>query len=155
METILQSLAGARVELETRLTNTSDTALHQAVAQDKWSPAQIADHLVLTNELFARSMQNAARGQEPITMLKGRVREDGRAVAPAEEEPRGGRSRQTLMEDLEATFTRLIEAALQLEQMGKLEHICIHQGFFGPMTGVEAMRLMAWHTRHHARQIPA
>lgn len=109
---------------------------------------------VHANNPFSFVLERVKDGLGPLVMPRGRVTDDGRAISPDEEAPIAGRMRTVQKDGLEVSFARLIKAARQLEEMGKLEHICIHQPFFGPMTGLEAMRLMAWHPRHHLRQVP-
>lgn len=154
LDAVVESLKKIQAELQTRLSDTGDDALYKPIAEGKWSLAETADHLVRANNLFSLALERIKEGLEPLVMPRGRVTDDGRAISPDEEAPIAGRMRTALKDDLEASFARLIKAARQLEEIGKLEHICIHQSFFGPMTGLEAMRLMAWHPRHHLRQIP-
>ena len=154
----------SRADLEPRLNAVAESflatlaaldaeRLHESVAPGKWSPAQIAEHVGRANTLFARALEGALAGEPPLRMPRGRVSEDGRPLAPAEEEPEGGLSLERLALELRASVARLQEAARALEAAGSLEEACLEQSFFGAMSGLEVVQLAAWHTRHHEKQL--
>ena len=158
LEACLDSLNRAAALLETNLSRVPDEAFHAPVQPGKWSPAEIADHVVKANHLFTHALEiGLQRTRNPsldvLHMPKGQVTADGRAISPTEEEPTPGRARTELNADLKASVARLEEAAKNLAQSGGLDVDCVDQSFFGPMTGLECLQLMAWHTAHHAKQL--
>jgi uncharacterized damage-inducible protein DinB len=157
--TVQSSLERARTLLDANLARVPDGAFHSPVAPGKWSPAEIADHVIKANHLFAHALEIGLRRTadgtlEILQMPRGRVTDDGRAIAPTEEEPTPGRPRGALNADLERSFAHLGQAALDLEAANGLRTVCVDQSFFGPMNAQECLQLMAWHTAHHAKQLP-
>lgn len=127
-----------------------DADFARPLAPGKWSPAQIADHLVRANQLFARAIEGAGTSGETLRMARGRVTEDGRAIAPEEQEPIPNRIRGDLAQDFGASLERLVEAA----QRADPALACLEHAFFGEMTVLEVLQLAAWHVRHHTKQLP-
>lgn len=127
-----------------------DDAFSHPVAPGKWSPAQIADHLVRSNQLLAEAIAKARAGGEIKRMPRGRVTPDGRPLAPAEQEPIPNRIQGDLARDFTASLKRLIEVGLDADP----ELTCLEHGFFGEMTVLEVLQLSAWHIRHHTKQLP-
>ncbi len=129
-----------------------DEAAFYASATGKWTPAQVADHVVQANRLFGYALAGLSKGRDVFVMPRGRLTEDGRAVAP--EEPAPDRSRADLVQAFETGLTRLLAAGEDAAAARLLGDVCLDQAFFGPMTGLECLQLAAWHTRHHAKQLP-
>ena len=146
---VLKSLKRAGDEFTIRL---EQSALYIPVAEGKWSPAQISDHIGSANLFFAKCLDRTINGKAPMTMPKGHVTDDGRALSPAGE-PRADRTRHELLEDHLGAFEALERHGKTIENLGLLETTCVQQSFFGAMTSLEVLRLCAWHTRHHAAQI--
>ena len=159
LEAVQSSLERAGALLDTNLKGVPDEAFHLPTASGKWSPAEIADHVIKANHLFAHALEIGLRrtadaSLKVLSMPRGRVTDDGRAIAPTDEEPTPGRSRQALRIDLESSFIHLARVTHDLDAAGGLGTVCVDQSFFGPMTGLECLQLIAWHTAHHARQLP-
>ena len=131
-----------------------DEAVFYKSAASKWTPAQLADHVVQAGGLFAYALERGCDGREVLVMPRGRVTEDGRAVAPAREEPAADRERADLVQALKAMLERTEAAGERAAQANLLDTVCLDQSFFGPMTGTEVLQLAAWHIRHHTRQLP-
>ena len=138
----------------TTLSEVGDNAFYTPVAEGRWSPAKLADHLVKANELFKRCLRNVAEGEKIIKMERGKVTEDGRPLSPAAEEPAPDRPRSELVAAFKETLEQLTTAGAQVEGAGQLDKVCVDQSFFGPMTGLETLQLSAWHIRHHTKQLP-
>lgn len=158
-EMVQSSLERARALFETKLNDVPDSAFHQAIAPGKWSPAEIADHVLKANHLFAQALEigfkrTADSRLEILSMPRGQVTDDGRAIAPTDEEPTPGRSREALRTDFNLSFAHLARAAHDLNAANGLGTVCVDQSFFGQMNGQECLQLIAWHTAHHARQLP-
>jgi hypothetical protein len=127
-------------------------SLYEPVAVGAWSPAQIFDHLSHSTTFFAKCLERDVQGKPPIVMPRGHLTVDGRAISPAGE-PRAGCGLEDLRRDHLAAFAALEAAALGSQSAGVLGTVCVIQSFFGPMTGLEVLRLVAWHGRHHLTQI--
>ena len=136
------------------LSDVEDDTFYTPVAEGKWSPAELADHLVKANELFERCLENVAEGKEIIKMERGRVTDDGRPLSPAAEEPTPDRAHSELVTAFKKTLEQLIKAGVQLKKTDQLDKVCVDQSFFGPMTGLETLQLSTWHIRHHTKQLP-
>lgn len=150
---VLEHLNTATREVQRQLEASSEAALQQPVSAGRWSRAQIADHLVLANQLFSQAFQQRLTLGTVLEMERGQVTDDGRAISPAAEEPRQGRTRDQLILDLQDSLFELVRLAQRASDQAVLETVCIHQSFFGPMTGLELLRLAAWHVRHHGKQL--
>ena len=146
---VLKSLSAARDEFATRL---EQSALNTPVSEGNWSPTQISDHLNTANIFFAKCLERRLQGKATITMPKGQITDDGRAISPAGE-PRDGQTLLELLQAHQTAFEALEHHARTIEAQGLLETICVNQSFFGPLTNLEVLRLCAWHTRHHGAQI--
>ncbi len=150
LEQVLESLQNAKIEFSTKL---GQADLFDPVAQGKWTPAKIADHLNTANSFFAVCLERAVKNKPAILMPKGHVTQDGRAINPGQE-PRANVSREDLQQNHEISFEALTRYAKKLETPQLLDKICVTQSFFGELSTLEVLRLCAWHTRHHADQIP-
>lgn len=135
------------------LAATPDAALHRRPEAERWSPAEVADHVVRAADLFARALERAVSGGDPIAMPRGRLGADGRPLAPEGGEPRPGRPRDELERDLECVHARVVAAAREAAAAAASERLCLHQSFLGPLDALGAARLAAWHVRHHRRQL--
>lgn len=131
-----------------------DEAAFYTAEPGKWTPAQLADHVVQAGGLFAYALERSCDGRKVLVMPRGRVTEDGRAVAPAQEEPAADRARADLMQVFETMLVRTQKASERAAQADLSSTVCLDQSFFGPMTGLEVLQLSAWHIRHHTKQLP-
>ena len=133
--------------------------------QDKWSPAEVAEHLVLSYEVALREMQGGvpmrvrlnwwrrwyarARYLRPL-LEHGRFPE--RAPAVREIRPTGPkRAKAELLESLQEraqAFDRGIA-----EARGKGGFRMTHP-FFGRLNPLDSVRLVAVHIEHHRQQLP-
>jgi predicted RNase H-like HicB family nuclease len=150
LEEVLENLASAKAEFTTKLEQAN---LYEPVATSKWTPAKIADHLNTANSFFAVCLERALKDKPPIVMPKGHVTQDGRAINPGQE-PRANLSREDLQRNHEIAFEALTRYAKKLETPELQMKICVTQSFFGELSTLEVLQLCAWHTRHHAAQIP-
>ena len=149
---VLENLQVARNELSTRLEHLTDS-LYIPIRPDAWTPAQTIDHLNNANAFFAKCLERTVLGKSPITMPRGQITNDGRAISPAGE-PRADSSASDLLRDHLAAFAALETGANAIHAAGLLETVCVIQSFFGPLTALELLRLAAWHTKHHTAQLP-
>lgn len=128
--------------------------LQRPVAPGKWSPAEVADHLVLVNELFVRVIDSAqVPGSSPYLMPKGRLGEDGKAISAPEGEPRSGRAGEELSADIRRSTAALLESARHAREVGKLDEVCLVHAFFGDMSAAECVQMAAWHMGRHLRKL--
>jgi DinB superfamily len=150
LDQVLESLQTAKTAFGSRL---EQADLYEPVAPDKWTPAKIADHLNTANAFFAVCLERAIKNKPPIVMPKGHVTQDGRAINPGQE-PRANVNREDLQRNFEIAFEALMRYAKKLETPVLQTTICVTQSFFGELSTLEVLRLCAWHTGHHAAQIP-
>ena len=133
-------------------------------AADKWSPAQVTEHLRLTYELGSRELSGQAGLRVrtawwvrlmlrlrvlPTILRDGRIREG--ALAPRELRPGPGPfARETLLAHLRqgavATEAALI-VRVQDGSAGITHHV------FGRLSPAQALRFLSVHNLHHARQL--
>jgi len=156
--TVLQSLEKSKQIFLTTLEGVSDKALHLSPAEHRWSPAQVADHVIRANLFFLEALElaleRATNPSLPIpTAPKGQLSGEGKPMAPEEEAPRAGRSRAELILDLEQSVSQLEHIGPRLEAAGQLGKLAREVHFFAPMTALELLRLASWHMRHHTRQL--
>jgi len=156
--TVLLSLERSKQKFLATLEGVPDEHLQLAPAEGKWSPAQIADHVVRVNQICVvalnLSLERAKNPTLPIpTAPKGRLSSEGKPIAPDEEQPRAGRTRAELVADLEQSVKQLEHIGPPIEAAGQLDKLARELPFFAPMTALELLRLASWHMRHHARQL--
>lgn len=133
---------------------------------DKWSAAQVAEHLVLTYDAMLRELQGGVgmrlRGSWwrravirlrflPMVLNQGRLP----AGAPAVREIRPGDAAREKT-DLVPVFR---QRASQFEEAIGAAHsrggVRLTHPFFGRLGPLEALALVAVHIEHHRRQLPA
>ena len=149
-----ERLNKVKADFEKTLNELGDDVFYKEVSPGKWSPAEIADHVVKANELFIRALETLASDASMVKMPRGKVSDEGLPLSPQEEEPASDRDRADLARDLDATIIELVALGEASEAAGKLAQTCLDQSFFGPMTGLEVLQLAAWHIRHHEKQLP-
>lgn len=133
--------------------------------QDKWSPAQIAEHLVLTYDAMLRELKGGVglrlRGSWwrrlvirlrflPMVLKQGRLP----SGAPAVREVRPGDATRD-----KAELVRVFrERALQFDEgIGAAHHkggVRLTHPFFGRLDASQALKLVAVHIEHHRKQLP-
>lgn len=136
------------------LAELSDEDLQRPLSAGKWSPAEVADHLVLANRLFTRCVASAGDPSATIlSMSKGRLSADGKAIAPTDLEPRPGRNREELIADTRRAAESLLAEGQRARVEKRLDEPCLVQAFFGEMSALECVQLAAWHMVRHVRKL--
>ena len=158
-EAVQSRIGRASALLDTRLEAVPESAFYNPTAPEKWSPAEIADHVIRVNRLIAQALQiGLRRTTDPdlviLRMPRGHVTPEGNTIAPDGTEPAPGRDRDALKTELEAGFADISLLAHDLNTADGLNITCVDQSFFGEMNARECLQLIAWHTAHHARQLP-
>ena len=158
LKTVLVSLEKSKQKFLTTLEGVPEERLQVSPAESKWSPAEVADHVVHANFFFLEALElaleRAKNSSLPIpTTPKGQLSSEGKPMAPEEEAPRAGRSRAELILDLEQSVSQLEHIGPRLEAAGQLDKLARELHFFAPMTALELLRLASWHIKHHARQL--
>jgi hypothetical protein len=132
---------------------------------DKWSPAQVAEHLVLTYEAALREMDGGA-GMRPrlrwwrrlyvraryLRPLLEHGRFPERSPAVREIRPAGpARDKAELLQTFRERARAFDEGVAAAQQKGgfRLTH-----PFFGRLGTLDSVRLVAVHMEHHRQQLP-
>jgi DinB superfamily len=157
LEAVLVHLTSAHHHCIERLNNLSDEQFYGSASPDKWSPAQIGEHLVMVNAFLAKAIVKAtAHYSDPsvrrIEMAKGQLTDDGRRIDPSGRAMPNDCKRSELIEQLHTATQAFIDSANQAAKANALDHDCMKQPFFGWMTCLETVQLVAWHIRHHTAQ---
>jgi len=136
------------------LRNLTPPQVTAPVAPEKWTPAEVNDHVCRANRLYLEAARRAGWGDPPFELPLGRLTDDGRMMTEAALPELGKIERRQLAQALTASVEALIAAAQRAERSGKLGTVYVDGGFFGPLTGLETVQLASAHIFHHARQLP-
>jgi len=134
-------------------------------APGKWSPSQIAQHLVLTYQAVLRELGGEPGMRLKLSALRRRVLKwfilphilfhrsfPIAAVSPRELRPSAGASAQadvgSILLDLEDRFEDAISLAVTSGTPG------VTHPYFGTISPLRALRFLTVHLEHHTRQIP-
>lgn len=138
-----------------------EVAWRRPVGEGKWSPAQIAEHLLLTHQAVLDEMETG----RPMAPRAGRALQavlrwvmlphllfhrsiPVRARAPREVRPSGeGLEAEMVVARMQALGGRVEEA------LGRRRDAHVTHPYFGPITARRALRFLAAHIEHHLRQI--
>lgn len=158
----LRANAGAGAEL-TRCVQAELQALSEAIRQAdgqgwqqvmpgrEWSPAEEAEHIIMTNEGTARVIALLRSNKElrPQQGTYTEYRPDGRRLAPPNVQPTGQVTAQELLARNEALMT-----ALNVEIDEPSDRLFFHPAY-GPLDALDWLRIVPWHTRGHRKGIEA
>jgi Protein of unknown function (DUF1569) len=130
----------------------------------KWSPAEIAQHLVLSYEPPLAELEGGAgyavrlpwwkravlrRRVLPQILVQGKFPPE--APAPREARPKNG------IASPEEAVQRLRESAgrfaLRISEAHASRRVRLTHSYFGKLTAPQILRLMAVHARHHSEQL--
>lgn len=145
-----------------RASAVSDAAWSRPVAEGKWSPAQVTEHVTLAYEAVLRDLSGGAamrlrarwwqrvllrRFLLPRILAKGRIPVAARA--PREIRPGDGSiDRASLLARLTGGAKGLDETLCVQGDAARVVH-----PYFGSLRGREILRFCAVHTNHHAPQL--
>ena len=152
VDEVVKKLEAGTARFSESLASLND--LHTPVTEGKWSPAEIADHVVRVNKLLSGAVARTAKGREPLSLPRGKVSSEGRPISPEAGVPEPGRSLEALLDDLQSTREDVTNAAREAEGVNKENELCMVQPFLGPLSVLECLQLASWHVRHHHRQLP-
>lgn len=142
----------------------SENALLTPIQAEKWTPAQITEHLILTYRIFLRQM----RGEQNIKMVHGfivrrllralvlpviyrRRKLPHGAQAPKEILPvEADKTRDAALEQLKVAVADFEKEALERRNEKELR---LTHHVFGKINLIKAIDLAAIHTEHHAQQL--
>lgn len=131
-----------------------DKTFYQSSTLDKWTPAEIADHIIRSHEVFLAAIADVLKGKPALIMPKGYLSAEGNPISPEDQIPIPRRARADLKKDLQTSYKGLRDTFNQAVQAGQLELVCMTHAFLGEVSIFEAMQLSCWHLRHHSRQLP-
>ncbi|MCA9837379.1 MAG: DinB family protein [Trueperaceae bacterium] len=151
---VRKRLVDLSAALDNQLDALDDKTFYEPIGQDKWTPAEIADHIVRTHMLMIEAMEAVLQDKPLVVRPKGSLSAEGKPVAPETEMPVPRRARKDLKKELQTSSQTLLELASKVAEANKLEQTCLVHGFFGEITVLEALQLSAWHIRHHHKQLP-
>jgi DinB superfamily len=134
------------------------------LAPDKWTPAEISSHLIASYRIMraelaggpgmALRLKPLQRWVLRLTVLPGILRSGSFPVgARAPRETRPVEVVQNLPESLEILATEANALVEELTQRASSGRVRLTHAYFGGMSPRQSLRLLAVHTRHHARQI--
>lgn len=136
----------------TDLGRLTDRQLHHPIRADAWTPAQFADHLYRATLLYQHAIDNVLQGNDPQPTQRDWLKDGNRMITVPEAEPKAGRPRPKLIQDLRASTTQLIHAARRAETAGRLHHTCYHNPYFGLLAPLECLQLAITHAHYHAKR---
>ncbi len=135
------------------------------IEDEKWTPAQITEHLILTYQVFLNQM----RGEQNIKTVHSsfvrwllrlfilpiiywRRKLPRGAQAPAEILPiEANKTREAALEQLKKAID---EFESEASERRNEESLRLTHHVFGKIKLIEGIDLAAIHTEHHARQLP-
>ena len=146
----------------------SDDAWNRPWRADKWTPAQITEHLILTYRVFIDEVNGGAGMKLKLTPFRRRVLK--LFMLPHmlfhRSFPRGAPAPRELRPGAEPPFPPRAEALERMRALGEQfeqeatrarargwKHVT--HPYFGLMDLVRGMRLCAVHMEHHTRQLAA
>ncbi|MFC4454851.1 DinB family protein [Deinococcus sonorensis] len=121
-------------------------------APDRWSPAQITEHVIIVNEGTARVV-GLLLSQKPlreVPQVPGTL-VDGKRKAPAITEPGPGSAWSELEPRWQASRAALLALVPQLAHADPER--TYWQPFMGELGAADWMRLASYHMRNHLRQL--
>ena len=154
VDEVMKKLEAGTARFSEALAHLDETILHQSVSEGKWSPAEIADHVVRVNRNITRAIQRTTQGLGPLDLPRGKLSSEGRPISPESGLPEPGRPLEALLSDLQETQEAVTNAAREAENAHKENEQCMVQPFLGPMSVLECFQMVSWHVRHHHRQLP-
>ena len=136
-------------------------AWHLPLRPGGWTPAQVAEHIVLSYEVCLGQLG----GDPPMKRLLGPAKQAAlrwvllphilfhrsfpvRAGAPREVRPRGPGIEQPALEPRLRAAAERLDRDVRFSPLPRILH-----PYFGPLRLPLAMRLVAVHTEHHTRQL--
>ncbi len=156
-EHCLRHLERSRRELLHLVERLSDERLFQRPGAEVWSPAEVLEHISRVEESagkIIRRLRRVALGEaDPFPPSPaGQTRPDGRWLAPPPMEPTGGLTRAELLERLQTVRQRLLLEVAESGERLPLPPTYAHP-FLGELTALGWLQTLAYHERHHLRQI--
>ena len=124
----------------------------QAPSEGRWSPAQVAEHVLLVNENVGRlvALLLSDKALRPMERTPGHT-QDGRRLAPANLEPSAGQPWEALSARWEASHAQLTGVGERLAA-ADLGRVAYHP-FLGDLDVHDWFRMVTYHIRHHRRQL--
>ncbi len=135
-----------------------DEAFVRKESGDEWSVAEVLEHLGIVENSVARTLRalrlahTAGRPMRTVAVPQGRLRDDGRAIAPEFVTPKGEMTREMVMEALAEARKSLLEQASESRDYLDREESFPHP-FFGELNAIGWLRMAAFHEANHIKQL--
>lgn len=156
-ENCRQHLERSRRELLLFMESLPDGQFFQRSAPGVWSPAELAEHIALTEEgasRVIRRLRKVVQGQAelPPPLAKSQFGANGKPLAPEGVRPSAGLSREQILERLASVRERVWAEA---DESGPLlEHPTTYgHPFFGDLNALGWLQTLVYHERHHLKQM--
>jgi hypothetical protein len=124
---------------------------------DRWSVIECVEHIIIVEERFRGRLEHAPEAppadRDKEAMLAARVVDRStRAQAPEPVQPVG---RFTTLEEALAEFQAVRSRTVQFaeDHADDIYSFAATHPYFGPLNGVEALTILAAHSRRHGAQI--
>lgn len=134
-----------------------DTVIHSqdhwlvARAEGAWSPAQIAEHVMLISKSMAQVLRAYQAPEMPTFPRLPASYVNGKKQSPAYALPGEGKPWSELEPDWVKTHIRLVQAAEGVTNWQ--DQRTVHHPYFGDLNALEWLQMATFHLIHHRRQI--
>ena len=151
-------LESERAYMQDAVAGITDPQAAAKPAPDRWSVLEVLEHVTTVEYRFQGWIHNAepidanydaSKIEDLVTQMGNR---ETKRDAPEPVHPKG---EYTSIQDAIAAFNTARDKTLELvaERGGSLDSVQAHHRFFGDLTGVEVLHLLAAHGSRHADQI--
>ena len=161
-EKVLKALSSSETEFLDSLKNVSEAQWNFKAAPEKWSIAETAEHIMLSEPLLfsmvSVAMQNpvepeweAKTGAKVALLERALPDRSKKAQAPEQLQPKSGLTREQVIARFKTERSKTIEFAKSTDLSLK-EHVSPHP-FFGPLNAYEWLLSLPLHNHRHNLQI--
>lgn len=155
---INNALNTATTQLIAVIKNFTDAAFNTKPANGGWSPAEVAEHILLLESAVALQLGNdpqpmGRKGDEKIEQFKSVLQSDFKVNAPEAFHPKGGHTKDYLINALQENRNRLTEL-IDTIALDKYPANFRHP-MLGGLSNYEWLYLVVYHAERHIKQMQA